>query len=158
MEVERDFLQVNADYFGADVYRKPFDGDTLEEINGWVKEHTHEMIPSILDEIDPELMMVLINALAFEAEWQDPYEEGSVQKRIFTQEDATELTVDMMSSTEQAFLKDENARGFLKYYADKKYAFAALLPDEGVTLGEYLESLTGQRLDRKSVVSGKSVG
>ncbi len=146
VEVERDFLQVNADYFGADVYRKPFDGDTLEEINGWVKEHTHEMIPSILDEIDPELMMVLINALAFEAEWQDPYEEGSVQKRIFTQEDATELTVDMMSSTEQAFLRDENARGFLKYYADKKYAFAALLPDEGVTLGEYLESLTGQRL------------
>lgn len=146
VEVERDFLQANADYFGADVYRRPFDGDTLNEINGWVKENTHEMIPAILDEIKPELMMVLINALAFEAEWQDPYEEGTVQKRIFTQEDGTELPADMMSSSEYGFLQDGNTKGFLKYYADQKYAFAALLPAEGVTLGDYLESLTGQRL------------
>mgnify|MGYP001087843358 FL=1 len=34
----------------------------------------------------------------------------------------------------------------MKYYADGKYAFAALLPEEGMTLEEYAATLTGERL------------
>ena len=38
--------------------------------------------------------------------------------------------------------------GFLKYYADDKYAFAALLPEEGMDIGEYVKTLSGEHLNK----------
>ena len=43
-------------------------------------------------------------------------------------------------------LHGENAVGFMKPYAGGRYAFAALLPDEGVTLDEFVASLDGKAL------------
>ena len=39
-----DFLQTNADYYGAALYQAPFDGTTLQEINDWVNINTDGMI------------------------------------------------------------------------------------------------------------------
>lgn len=146
-DIQRDFLQLNGDYFGAGLYQKPFDDTTLEEVNGWVDEHTHGMVPKMLEKIPEDTLLMLINALAFEAEWEDVYEEYDVRERVFTQEDGAETVVNMMGSTEGVYIKDEGlAQGFMKFYADRKYAFAALLPKEGLSLGDYLEGLTGERL------------
>ena len=71
--VNQDFLQTNANYYGADIYKAPFDNQTLKDINNWVKQNTDEMIPEILDKIPDEAIMYLVNALAFEAEWMEIY-------------------------------------------------------------------------------------
>jgi len=144
--VEQDFLQVNADYFDAEVYKVPFDGSTVSEINGWVERNTDGMIPEILSQIPPEAVMYLVNALAFDAEWQSIYREDLVREGMFTKEDGTVQKAEMMYSEEQMYLTDGRAEGFLKYYADAKYAFAALLPGEGMTVSEYIASLTGEGL------------
>ena len=52
----------------------------------------------------------------------------------------------MMYSEESQYLEDEHAAGFLKYYADRKYAFAALLPEEGMSVAEYVATLDGEKL------------
>ena len=52
----------------------------------------------------------------------------------------------MMYGTEHMYLDDGSATGFLKYYADRKYAFAALLPNDGVSVSDYVASLTGEGL------------
>ena len=88
--VNRDFLQTNADYFGADVYKAPFDDGTLNDINGWVSEKTAGMIPSILDRVPEDAVMYLVNALAFEAEWEEIYRENKVKEGTFTREDGAE--------------------------------------------------------------------
>lgn len=144
--VNPDFLQTNADYYGAGLYQAAFDQDTLEDINNWVKEKTNGMIPQLLNEIGPDDVMFLINALCFDGVWETPYEEYQVDKDFFTREDGEKLEVDFMYSTENLYLKDSNAAGFVKPYEGGEYAFVALLPDEGVTVEEYLESLTGERL------------
>ncbi len=144
--VEPAFLQANAEWFNADVYMASFDGSTLKDINEWVSENTDKMIPEILDEIPDDAVMYLINALAFDAEWQSVYKDYQVRDGVFTREDGTEQDTEMMYATEYSYLQDANARGFLKYYSDAKYAFAALLPDEGVSLDDYVSSLTGEGL------------
>ncbi len=141
--VNRDFLQTNADYYGADAYRAPFDGQTLKDINNWVKEKTDGTIPKILDNIPYDAVMYLINALAFEAEWESIYREDQVREGIFTREDGTKQTVDFMFCEEGRYLEDGKATGFVKAYAGGRYAFAALLPKEGVTLDDYIASLDG---------------
>ena len=143
------FLQRNADFYGAGIFRAPFDDGTLGEINGWVKEHTDGMIPQILDRIPEDAVMYLVNALAFEGEWRKPYFDYQVSPGNFTLVNGTKKTADFMHSEENVYLEDgEDAVGFIKYYKGGKYAFAALLPKEGMKLSDYAASLDGERLVR----------
>ena len=144
--VNQDFLQTNADYYGADIYKTPFDKQTLKDINNWVKNETDNMIPKVLEDIPDAAIMYLINALAFEAEWTEIYEKNQVRDKTFTKEDGTKQDVELMYSTEGKYIEDENATGFIKYYKERKYAFVALLPNEGVTVSEYVNSLDGASL------------
>ena len=145
--VNQDFLQTNADHYGADIYKAPFDNQTLKDINNWVKEKTDEMIPEVLDKIPSDAIMYLINALAFEAEWSAIYEKHQVKDGEFTKEDGTKQDAKFMYSTEGTYLADENATGFMKYYKGGKYAFVAMLPNEGVSVSEYIASLDGEALN-----------
>lgn len=145
--VNQDFLQTNADYYGADIYKAPFDKQTLKDINNWVKQNTDGMIPEILDQIPPEAIMYLVNALAFEAEWSEIYEKHQVKDGEFTKEDGTKQDVKFMYGSEGTYFEDEKATGFMKRYKGGKYAFVAMLPNEGVSVSEYIASLDGESLN-----------
>ena len=146
--VNRDFLQKNANYFKSDIYKAPFDDTTLEDINDWVYQKTDGMISDILDEIPAEAIMYLINALAFDAEWQEKYTTDQIGKGNFVLEDGTKKNVEFMSSIEYDYLSDDLAQGFMKYYNGGKYAFVAMLPNEGVTVDQYVSSLSGEKLQK----------
>ncbi|MDR0372366.1 MAG: serpin family protein [Nitrososphaerota archaeon] len=144
--VVKDFLQTNADYYDASIYKALFDDSTLKAINGWVSEKTHGMIKNILNEISPDAVMYLINAIAFDAEWEQIYNESNVRPGNFTSVSGQKRDVQMMYSTEGVFLNDRDATGFMKYYAGRKYAFVAMLPNEGTSVNDYISTLTGQKL------------
>ncbi|OQB23576.1 MAG: Serpin (serine protease inhibitor) [Firmicutes bacterium ADurb.Bin182] len=144
--VSPDFLQANADYYGAGLYKAPFDNTTLRDINNWVEDSTDGMIRDILDRIPEEAVMYLVNAIAFDAEWENVFYDHQVRGGVFTKEDGTEQEAEMMYCTEHQYLEDTDAAGFIKYYADRKYAFVALLPDEGISVSQYVDSLTGNKL------------
>ena len=144
--VNEDFLQTNADYYGAGIFKAPFDEETCRDINAWVEENTDGMIKDILNAIPEEAVMYLVNALAFDAQWQEIYSESDIRDGEFTTFRGFRRTVEMMYSEESLYLSDDKAVGFLKPYAGGRYAFAALLPNPGVTVEEYLETLTGGHL------------
>lgn len=140
------FLQTNADFYGAGVYKSAFDDQTCADINSWVKENTDGMIKDILDKIPEDAVMYLVNALAFDAQWQEIYKESGIIDREFTMEDGTVRNVEMMHSQERYYLENENATGFIKYYEGGKCAFVALLPREGLSLEDYVSTLSGGEL------------
>lgn len=146
LTVEKEFLQTNQSYYGSEIYKASFDDSTVNEINGWVKENTHGMIDSIIQKLKPEDIMCLINALAFEAEWETPYHSDDIFDRIFTNAKGEEKTVEMMFSEEGLYLRDEKATGFLKHYKGGKFSFGALLPNENISVEEYINSLTADGL------------
>ena len=156
LTVEEDFLEANALWYGADVYEAPFDSATLADINAWVDHHTGGMIPSLLEEIPDSAMVYLINALSFDSRWETVYREDQVHTGTFTREDGQERQVELMHSEESYFLSDGEAQGFLKPYQGGRYAFAALLPPEGMSLADYVASLEGGRLAQ--VLSGAYIG
>jgi len=146
LTVNIDFLQINADYYRASIYKSPFDSSAVKAINKWVSDNTDGMIDEVLKNIDPEIMMFLINAIAFDAKWQDAYKDSQVRDGIFTALSGGKCNVAMMYSSENMYLDDGYATGFIKYYAGGRYAFAALLPNDGVLINEYIATLTGQSL------------
>lgn len=145
-DVNEQFLQTNKDYYDADVYAAPFNDRTLKDINSWVKNETDKMIPKVLDEISADAVMYLINALAFEAEWSKIYEKHEVRNGVFTREDGNEENVEFMYSREGSYIESDNAKGFIKSYKGGKYAFVALLPNEDVSLSDYIAELDGEKI------------
>ena len=143
-----DFLTTVQKAYDAILTEAPFDEATRDEINDWVRQETDGMIDGIVDEIPEEAIMYLINALSFEAAWENPYDEFQVQDGVFTTEDGRELDVEMMYGTAYDYLRTENATGFRQWYENEDYAFVALLPNEGVTVAELVDSLTGEELSK----------
>lgn len=147
LSVEKDFLEINGRYFGASAYKADFSApQTLEDINGWVKEKTGGLIDRIIEEIKPETMLYLINALHFEGLWVKPYTKGSVSEGTFTAQGGQAQTVNFMYSEEFIYLEDDGATGFIKPYKEEGFAFFALLPNEGTGVADYVNSLTGEKL------------
>lgn len=146
LTVRDEFLQTNADYYRAGIFKVPFDDGAKNDINRYVQEHTDGLIQEILDEIPEEAIMYLVNALAFDAQWNSVYEEYQIREAEFIREDGTRQEAELMYSTEYSYLEDELATGVIKYFRGTKYAFAALLPNEGVSVEEYLASLDGNSL------------
>lgn len=145
--VNREFLQKVKNHYDADAYQAPFNEKTLGDINEWVELKTDGMIKDILDQIPSDAVMYLVNALAFEAEWLSTYDETQVRKGTFTKADGTQQKVDFMYDTVGTYLEDDHATGFVRYYKGMKYAFAAMLPKEGITPEEYITSLDGEALN-----------
>lgn len=141
-----EFLQTNADYYDASAYSAPFDDSTVKDINTWVNQKTDKMIPQLLDEIPNNIVMYLINAVVFDAKWESPYSKYDVSSQNFTAADGSIQKADMMMSLDYRYIEDENATGLYKYYKGRRYAFAALLPKEGMSVTEYINTLTPESL------------
>lgn len=147
VQVYEDFLQTNADYYGAGAYRMPFDDDARDAINAWASEQTDGMIREAISKIDPEAAMYLINATLFDAEWKSIYLEDDVQYKPFTsQSGETKEAPLMFKRAFTTYYDDGKATGFAMPYKGDQYAFVALLPNEGVDVYDYVASLTAKGL------------
>jgi len=144
LTVEKNFLQKNADYYNAAAYKCPFDDQALKDINNWVKTNTDGLIDKILDKIDSDTVMYLINAIVFYAEWQNVYNKENITDGNFTAIDDITQTAKFMRSEEGLYLDDGNATGFIKPYANGNYSFAALLPNENISIETYIQTLSGE--------------
>ena len=136
-----EFLQTNRDVYAADAFMRDFGEATVGEINDWVNEQTDGMIPSVIDRLDEQDMLVLINTLFFEGRWDDPFTKAQIESGTFTAADGTRRDAQMLCDTDYYYLDDGRAQGFMKYYEGCDYAFVALLPDEGLTVAEYVAGM-----------------
>lgn len=138
--VKNSFLQANANYYGADIFKMPFDEKAADEINGWVNNATKGEISSIVNEIDKSTCLYLINALTFDAEWHTPYAKRDITSGVFNSPDGT-TNVTMMTAKENYYINTGNATGFIKDYKNGGYRFIALLPNEDLDINEYIDTL-----------------
>lgn len=144
-KAKEEFLQTNANYYNASIYKADFSSqDTVKDINHWVSNNTNKMIDKIVEEISADTIMYLINAMAFEGEWQRIYEKNQINEGIFTNHKGVEETAEFMRSDERLYLEDSMATGFLKPYEGDGYSFFALLPKEGIDINTYINSLEGE--------------
>jgi len=139
----KDFLQANADYYGADAYAAPFDSQTVRDINTWINKATDGLIKKMLEDIPEDAVMYLINTILFDAEWAHNYEEGSVRKGVFSGYNKQNRSADFMHSSENRYITGKGVKGFIKPYYGSHYSFAAILPDEGIDILKYAMELTG---------------
>lgn len=142
LQVKTSFLGDNKAYFQPDVFLSSFQKSTVSDINLWVNTNTNGMIPKIIDQITPDALLYLVNALYFEGEWEHVYTKERVRDGIFYNLDGSEQTVEFMYSSETGYLSGDSFTGFSKSYEGNTYQFIGLLPTENSTTLDVLQELS----------------
>ena len=158
-EILPDFASKAKSWYGADLWGAPFDDSTVTDINNWVNNETKGMIPEILDRIPDDARMYLINALAFEAEWQNEYKETDIlEEQDFNNADGSKTSVTMLFSNEGRYFTLNGGTGFIRDYKGGKYSFMGLLPEEGTDLDAYIADLGSSGTDISATIRNIQYG
>ncbi len=124
--LEKPFLKKTKSIFAAEIIKGG--RDMVAKINSFVAKKTGGMIERILDDSPDNLSACLINAVAFEAKWETPFEEDNVYEEIFTDCNGTEKPVNMLHSDENGLVDTDTFEGFIKPYLGGEFELMALLP------------------------------
>ena len=135
--------------YGAQVQALQFgDPSAAAAINDWTKQHTLGLIDHFVDQTNPQDFAFLTNALAFKADWQQPFKKGKTAPHPFTDADGTKHNVQMMSQDGQFETMDGPDYDALRmpYGEGGGYAAYILLPPQG-KLDSVLTKLDGRTFD-----------
>ncbi len=147
MTFEQDFLDLNRDYFDAEVEAIDFtDPSASQTINGWVDEKTNGRIPEIVPQTIPTyIVMYLINAIYFKADWTHQFDKSRTSDAPFRLIDGSEVTVDMMEHGGEIpvrYLWNQDLMALELSYGGDAYVMTILLPYELGNINDLLGSLT----------------
>jgi serine protease inhibitor len=149
--VIQDFLDVNREYFDAEVTGLDFDSPSAAPtINAWVDEKTNGRITEIVDDpiVDPMLVMFLINAIYFKGDWTYRFDEGLTSDAPFYLEGGGQVQVPMMRTSGEIEIGrygDGELEAIDLPYGGKAFSMTIVMPAGGGTLGELVRSLDAAR-------------
>ena len=122
------------------------DPATVHAINNWCSENTDGKISDILDKLDPSNVMVLINALYFNAPWEEPFETALTTDQTFNGL-SKKSQVKMMSRKGQYLYAEESGFQIIQLpYQGLRYAMYVILPPEGTDINRMLGKVDGNAL------------
>ena len=138
-------------YYKAQITTGPFDENSiLNRINNWCKSHTDGMIPEILSkgELNPNRVMYLLNAIYFKASWTDKFDPEETRDMDFITLDGKTVKRPMMYRNDRAkYGKNELCKMLRLPYGNRAYSMYVLLPNEGKTIDDIIQSLSAQKLE-----------
>ena len=117
--------------------------NTLDHINGWCKEKTNGMIPSILDDIDPLMVSYLLNAIYFKADWASKFDPKNTKNETFTTEnDNSSTDIPMMHQNVLiSYLKTDTYSAIILPYGTGLWNMTVLLPEKGKTTDDVIKEV-----------------
>ena len=118
------------------------DPSTVQAINNWCSEHTNGKIKDIIDRLGAGDVMVLANALYFNAPWLNPFDSNLTTKADFNGSKG-QTKVDMM--TRKGYMNYAEFQGCQLVelpYEGGRYSMFVLLPAEGMDINEAVEYLS----------------
>ena len=141
---KQEYLDKLARFYLAECYRTEL-RYAEQQVNSYVEKRTNGLIKELLtdDALDSAVMM-LLNTLYLDAEWQTAFKKESTHKRPFTNADGTKTEIDFLYSGErrQRVIDNDYCEGITIPYKDGSLSFVALMPkDETMTAAELTETV-----------------
>lgn len=125
-------------------------GKAQMEINLWVSEKTHGMIPNFLKEpLKPSTMVAFYNACFFKDKWRMPFTKEDTNLSEFKTPKG-KIKVPTMHGDPFATLHyTDNYQAVDLDYSDKTFCMRIVLPNEGYTLEEVIKELAVEPYETK---------
>ena len=145
-EVKKSFLDLNRNYFNAEVRDLDFNQTwAVDTINNWCARKTNNLIKEVLDYIPSNAVMYLINAVYFKGIWKTQFDKKNTIESNFTNEDSKIVKVNMMHLKDTfAYGEDEYAQYLDLPYGNNAFSMTVLLPKNGKSTKDVLDNMTGE--------------
>ena len=130
-------------WFEAEAEELDFSSPTaLNRINGWVAEATRNRIPKLLDQIRPEEVAFLVNALYFKGRWRVAFDPKRTQPSPFHAADGSTGSVPMMHLEEGVrYARTQSYEAAELLYGNGAFAMVIVLPAAGQTVAELVAAM-----------------
>jgi serpin B len=138
-----DFMQRNQQFYGAKVTELDFGKpDAPKIINNWVKENTRGKIDQIVQQIQPDDVLFLINAIYFKGKWTKEFDKSQTTERPFYLSDGTQKQHPMMSqSGRYRYYENENFQAVTLPYGTERLSLYVFLPRKNTSLDAFQQQL-----------------
>jgi serine protease inhibitor len=139
-----DYLSQVTECFAAELARVDFsDPASADVINNWVSDATQGKIDRIVDAVEPDLAMILINALYFKADWQVTFDTSLTRPQPFRLPDGSTVDHPLMQVSERfRYLETPELQMIELPYAGQQHSMFIILPADTVTIANFLDQLT----------------
>jgi len=142
--VKAPFLNTMTSDFSAHVealdFTKP---SALTTMNWWASDNTFGKIPKVLDEISPDAVMFLMNALYFKGTWTYQFDKSKTSIENFYRENGTSVGVDMMHVNLNANVYSNTSYKAIELcYGRTNFSMVVVLPTG--SLADFYQSLTNE--------------
>lgn len=147
-EVKPTFKETISKEFGAELYTLAFDKKALDKINDWSYRKTNGCVPEILDELSPNAISVLMNALYFKGIWKDPFEKKNTKSGNFWNNGKQVFTKFMCQKMMEIDYYASEAEGVQLIelpYGNEAFSMVVVLPNEGVEINDCIQGLTAEK-------------
>ena len=132
------------DRFGAKVARLDFSqAQSTETINTWVSTKTNGMIPRLLEALEPETLLLLVNALHFKGEWAHAFDPAQTKPRPFHLGSGEVVEQETMLADKLPALhrKDKDFEAVELVYGDGGFSLTVVLPRLGLAPADSLRKI-----------------
>ncbi|MDR2809745.1 MAG: hypothetical protein LBB84_04200 [Tannerellaceae bacterium] len=114
----------------------------MGEPNAWSAEHTHNRIPTLFDQLDPDIQAYLIHALYFKALWSSPFAPEYTKEEPFANANGSVSQIPTMYRKDVAFAyRGELFDALELNYMGGEYSMVVVLPKEGVAISSVEKQL-----------------
>ena len=111
--------------------------DAKDRINGWCNEKTKGMIPTILSQVDPDVLTYLLNAIYFKADWASKFDPKNTRTEAFGSG-----TVPMMHQNVLiGYMRNSTYSAIEMPYGQGAWNMTVMLPEEGKTTDDVINSV-----------------
>ncbi|MCF8298508.1 MAG: serpin family protein [Saprospiraceae bacterium] len=142
--VLQNFLNLNTQYYDALIKSVDFsDPATKALINKWVADNTNNKILKIVDNINPNDVMFLINAVYFLGNWTYQFDPAKTSQESFTMSNSSVKTVDMMEITSNFMYLSNNLMQIVELpYGGERYSMILMKPLPNYTCDDLLNAFS----------------
>ena len=141
-KLKDQFQKDMQDFYDAKAEALDFKSNkTLGHINDWCKNKTKGMIPTILDEVNPDMVMFLLNAIYFKADWTHQFDPKQTKNETFTTEEGTTTMPMMHQNVLISYVKNDTYAGINIPYSNESWIMTVMLPEEGKTTDDVINYL-----------------
>ena len=152
-QLKKKYASTIADSYKGAVEALDFNNpESTKRINGWCSEHTDNMIPSIIDQVEPSAVAYIMNAIYFNGTWADKFDKNNTKKEQFNGYTRDIKYVDMMHRNAKYYYTSNDVYSAVTLpYGSGTYSMTVILPNEG----KFIPDVT-KALNAKSIASLRS--
>ena len=121
-------------YFGAFIDTQNFSSPSaVNVINDWCAEKTSGKIQKIIDRVSPDMVMLLVNALYFNAPWAVAFDTDATREAVFHGRNGDSTVPMMTRKAMYNYAEYQGAKMIEIPYTGEKYAMYVVLPPSGMS-------------------------